>query len=43
MIFWLKDKSYEGIGVGLVKTASGNNIFIKSSFNVISCENNETG
>lgn len=31
------------LGVGLVKTASGSNIFIKSSVNSISFENNETG
>lgn len=39
----LKDKSYEGIGVGLVRTAFGNNIFIKNSVNAVSFENNETG
>lgn len=43
MMSLLRDKSYEGIGVGLVRTASGNNIFIKSNVNAISFENNETG
>lgn len=43
MMSLLRDKSYEGIGVGLVRTASGNNIFIKNNVNAISFENNETG